>query len=148
MEPYVKLIIPVLLICSLLACNDTANTAQTSLAPVQEETPFSQTGEASYYARSLEGQPMASGDKYRKDSLVAAHRTLPLGTIVEVTNLSNGQKVEVEILDRGPHVRGRIIDLSRAAAQRLGFVGDGLTDVKIEVVAPAEGYSVSDSTVR
>jgi rare lipoprotein A len=137
------------LVTSLWSCEpNSTRTQQAGFDSIQQVEPFIQTGEASYYARSLEGQPMASGDPYQRDSLVAAHRTLPLGTVVEVTNLSNGKTVEVEILDRGPHVKGRIIDLSRSAAKQLDFVNDGLTEVKIEVTIPAEGYTLGDSTVR
>lgn len=102
-----------------------------------------QTGKASFYADKFEGIPTASGEKYKHNKLTAAHKTLPFGTIVRVTNLSNDQSVEVTINDRGPYVEGRIIDLSKAAADQLGFLNFGLTEVKLEVVDPGDG-KVSD----
>lgn len=113
-----------LLICSLLV----------SLASAQV-----QTGKASFYADRFEGVPTASGEKYRHNRLTAAHKTLPFGTKVRVTNLTNNATVEVIINDRGPFVEGRVIDLSRSAAEKLGFVRDGLTDVEIEVIDPGDG---------
>ncbi|MCB1182433.1 septal ring lytic transglycosylase RlpA family protein [bacterium] len=94
-----------------------------------------QTGQASFYADRFEGRLTASGETFRQDLLTAAHRTLPFGTRVRVTNLVNRRAVVVRINDRGPFVEGRIIDLSRRAAEELDFVRAGLTDVKIEVLA-------------
>ena len=80
-----------------------------------------QSGKASFYADKFEGTTTASGEKYRHNRLTAAHKTLPFGTKVRVTNLANSKTVEVVINDRGPYVEGRIIDLSRGAAEELGF---------------------------
>jgi len=93
----------------------------------------SEEGMASYYADSLHGNPTASGEPYDRDALTAAHRTLAFGAIVQVTNLDNGQSVEVRINDRGPHVDSRIIDVSGAAARELGMIDSGTAMVKIEV---------------
>ncbi|HOO10195.1 MAG TPA: septal ring lytic transglycosylase RlpA family protein, partial [Cyclobacteriaceae bacterium] len=90
-------------------------------------------------ADKFEGRPTASGEKYRHNKLTAAHKTLPFGTKVRVTNLANNQAVEVVINDRGPYVDGRIIDLSRSAAEKLGFVNLGLAEVKVEVVDAGDG---------
>lgn len=98
-----------------------------------------QTGKASFYADKFEGRPTASGEKYRHSRLTAAHKTLPFGTRVRVTNLGNNEAVEVVINDRGPYMENRIIDLSRAAAEKLGFVTQGLADVRIEVVDAGDG---------
>lgn len=98
-----------------------------------------QTGKASFYADKFEGVATASGEKYRHSKLTGAHRTLPFGTKVKVTNLGNSQSVVVVINDRGPWVDGRVIDLSRAAAEQLGFVNQGLADVQLEVVDPGDG---------
>jgi rare lipoprotein A len=98
-----------------------------------------QTGKASYYADKFEGHPTASGEKYRHNKLTAAHKSLPFGTKVRVTNSSNNQTVEVVINDRGPYVEDRIIDLSKSAAETLGFLNQGLADVKLEVIDPGEG---------
>lgn len=98
-----------------------------------------QTGKASFYADKFEGKPTASGEKYRHNKLTAAHKTLPFGTRVKVTNLGNNQSVEVVINDRGPYVDGRIIDLSKSAAEALGFINQGLAEVKVEVIDPGDG---------
>ena len=98
-----------------------------------------QTGKASFYADKFEGRPTASGEKYKHSKLTAAHKTLPFGTKVRVTNTTNNQTVEVVINDRGPYVDGRVIDLSKSAAEKLGFVNLGLADVKIEVVDAGDG---------
>lgn len=111
----------------------------------QQPEPYTQTGEASYYAILLEGRPTASGEIYTKDSLTAAHNELPLGTIIKVTNLENENEVNVEINDRGPYAKGRILDLSRSAAKELGMMEDGVAQIKLEVIEPAPGYSISDS---
>jgi rare lipoprotein A len=102
-----------------------------------------QTGKASFYSDKFEGQTTASGEKYKKNKLTAAHRSLPFGTKVKVTNVSNGNTVEVEIIDRGPYVEGRIIDVSRAAAEKLGFINQGVADVQIEVADPGDGKTKS-----
>jgi rare lipoprotein A len=92
-------------------------------------------GVASYYASSFQGRPTASGRPYDERQLTAAHRTLPFGTRVRVTNLSNGRRAVVKITDRGPARRDRVIDVSRRAAQELGFERAGITRVRMEVVS-------------
>lgn len=91
-----------------------------------------QTGKASYYAKSFNGKKTASGEKFRSSKRTAAHRTIPFGTKVKVTNLKNGKSVKVRINDRGPHVSGRIIDLSKKAAKKIDMVDQGVANVKIE----------------
>ena len=98
-----------------------------------------QTGKASFYADKFEGTPTASGEKYHHNKLTAAHKTLPFGTKVRVTNLGNNESVEVVVNDRGPYVENRIIDLSKAAAEKLGFVNQGLADIKLEVIDAGDG---------
>jgi len=98
-----------------------------------------QTGKASFYADKYEGHPTASGEKYKHSKLTAAHKTLPFGTKVKVTNLANQKTVEVVINDRGPYVDGRIIDLSRSAAEKLDFINQGLADVSVEVIDAGDG---------
>jgi len=88
-------------------------------------------GFASYYADSYEGKTTANGEIYRQGKITAAHKTLPFGTKVEVTNLSNNKSVVVRINDRGPFIRGRIIDLTKAAAREIDMVGAGVAKVKI-----------------
>jgi rare lipoprotein A len=98
-----------------------------------------QTGKASFYADKFEGRSTASGEKYKHSKLTAAHKSLPFGTKVKVTNTANNQFVEVVINDRGPYVDGRIVDLSKSAAEKLGFVNVGLADVKLEVLDAGTG---------
>jgi rare lipoprotein A len=98
-----------------------------------------QTGTASFYADKYEGSPTASGEKYRHSKLTAAHKTLPFGTRVRVTNLGNNKAVEVVINDRGPYVDGRIIDLSLSAAKELDFINAGLAEVRVEVLDAGDG---------
>jgi rare lipoprotein A (peptidoglycan hydrolase) len=92
-------------------------------------------GLASWYGGAFHGWVTASGENYDMYALTAAHRTLPLGTVVRVTNVFNGKQVRIRINDRGPYVKGRILDLSYAAASELGMVWEGLSAVDIEVVA-------------
>jgi len=89
------------------------------------------TGLATYYHKKFEGKKTTSGKKYRAEKLTAAHRTLPFGTIVTVTNLSNGKSVDVEVNDRGPFTRKYIIDISESAAKILGFYKKGQSKVEI-----------------
>lgn len=98
-----------------------------------------QSGKASFYADKFEGAPTASGEKYKHNKLTAAHKTLPFGTKVKVTNIENNKTVEVVINDRGPYVEGRIIDLSKSAAEQLGFINRGITEVQIEVIDAGDG---------
>jgi len=93
-------------------------------------------GIASFYAGKFIGRRTANGERYTGRKLTAAHRVLPFGTYVKVTRLDNGLSVIVRINDRGPYIDGRIIDLSPAAAKRIHMIGTGVTQVKLEVVAP------------
>ena len=95
-------------------------------------------GLASWYGGSdgFEGKPTASGEIYDSSRLTAAHRDLPFGTILEVTNVQNGKSVRVRINDRGPFIRGRVLDLSRAAAEEIGLIGPGVGEVRATIVAP------------
>ena len=95
---------------------------------------FTQTGPASWYGKSHHGRTTANGEKFDMEALTAAHRTLPFGTRVRVTNLENNRSVTVRINDRGPYVRGRILDLSARAARELGMAEDGVSRVRIEEV--------------
>lgn len=94
-----------------------------------------EVGEASYYSSAFNGRRMAGGEIYDDSRLTAAHRTLPFGTRVRVTNLANGKSVVVTIRDRGPAKRSRVIDLSGRAARDLGFVREGVTRVRMEVIS-------------
>lgn len=111
-------------------------------APAKPDKPL--TGLASWYGRLHHGKRTASGETYDMHQLTAAHRTLPLGTRVLVTNVENGRTVEVRINDRGPFIRNRVLDLSYAAAQQLGAVGDGVIPVSLKVVARSAGDDGSE----
>lgn len=94
-------------------------------------------GRASFYAASLQGARTAAGEAYDAAALTAAHRTLPFGSRIAVSNVDNGRMVVVRINDRGPFARGRALDLSRAAAEALDFVADGEADVEIRYLGGA-----------
>ena len=96
-------------------------------------------GKASWYGRDFHGGPTASGDNYDMYTFTAAHRTLPMGTVVRVTDQDNGKSVMVCVTDRGPFVRGRVIDLSFAAAQQIDIGNRGVSRVELEVVSDESG---------
>lgn len=104
----------------------------------KEETSGGTVGVASYYGREHNGGPTASGERFDMRAMTAAHRTAPMGSKLRVTNLRNGRSVVVRINDRGPFVRGRVIDVSRGAAEALGFVGQGVAKVRIQVASREE----------
>lgn len=105
-----------------------------SAARTSPDKPEPQRGYAAFYSPSLEGHKTACGGVYSPDKLTAAHRSLPCGTRLRVTNLRNGKTIRVTITDHGPFSHGRILDLSYAAAQRLDFIKQGTTLVKVEVI--------------
>ncbi len=98
---------------------------------------YGETGYASWYGGKFQGRQTASGEIFDTNKLTAAHKTLPFGTVVEVTNLDTGKSVQVRINDRGPFVEGRIIDLSRTAATKIGMMATGIAPVKVEIVKTA-----------
>jgi rare lipoprotein A len=107
-------------------------------APAANPAPFSQVGLASWYGPDFNHKLTAKGERYDKNALTAAHRTLPLNTRVRVTNLDNGRSVIVRINDRGPFAGDRIIDLSEKAARALGMAKDGVAHVRIEQIGAGE----------
>ena len=107
-----------------------------------------QVGKASWYGPKQQGKHTASGERFHQHQLTAAHRTLPLGTMAKVTNLETGQAVQVKINDRGPHAKGRIIDLSRAAAQRIGLKKDGTARVRVEASPRSPGSQTALASHR
>ncbi|MEW6296713.1 MAG: septal ring lytic transglycosylase RlpA family protein [Thermodesulfobacteriota bacterium] len=111
---------------------------------VDDGVKVEQTGEASWYGSYHHGKKTASGEKYNQHDMTAAHPTLPLGTEATVTNLETGESVEVEINDRGPYVKSREIDLSRAAAKEIGATEDGVAPVKIEAHIPGDSTAAED----
>ncbi|MDX2247822.1 MAG: septal ring lytic transglycosylase RlpA family protein [Bacteroidia bacterium] len=105
-------------------------------------------GEASYYSDNLHGQRTASGERYNKYSFTGAHRTLGFGTMVRVTRIDDGRSVTVKINDRGPNKAGRIVDLSRAAAEQIGLTRDGFTQVKLEVVSTSGAQPPAETVTQ
>ncbi|MBA2670653.1 MAG: septal ring lytic transglycosylase RlpA family protein [Gemmatimonadetes bacterium] len=113
-------------------------------AALPEEVLSQVTGEATFYADKFEGRRTASGIPFRQNQMVAAHRAYPFGTVLRVTNLRNDRSVNVRVVDRGPfggseRVRRTIIDLSRRAAQQLGYLDAGRTPVRVEVLEWGSG---------
>ncbi len=99
---------------------------------VERVKSFNQTGLSSWYGRQFHGRKTANGEIYNMHGMTAAHRTLPLNCYIRVTNKSNGKSVIVRVNDRGPYHGNRVLDLSHAAASKLGFVSNGVANVKIE----------------
>ncbi len=104
-----------------------------AVAPGAERASFVQFGTASWYGYAFQHRRTASGERFDMNALTAAHRSLPLNTIIRVTNLENGQSIKVRVNDRGPFQRDRILDLSAAAARGLGMRNEGVVPVRIEV---------------
>ncbi|HFB99767.1 MAG TPA: septal ring lytic transglycosylase RlpA family protein [Phaeodactylibacter sp.] len=98
-----------------------------------------QFGQASYYSDAYHGKKTASGIKYNKNKFTCAHNDYPFGSELKVTHLENKKSVIVKVIDRGPYIKGRIVDLSRAAAQKIGLVKDGVAQVKVELVKSGSG---------
>ncbi len=121
-----------LLIAILAACSSNPE-PMTSVSPG-----WTESGEASWYGPGFDGKRTASGEVYDMEAMTAAHRQLPFGTRVRVSNLENGREAVVRINDRGPFAHGRIIDLSKAGAREIGMLGTGTAEVQLEIVdAPA-----------
>lgn len=118
----------------LTSCAASANTAKESHESLGEQ------GMAAYYAPRFAGETTASGEPYNPDAFTAAHPSLPFDTRVRVTRIDGGEttSVVVRINDRGPYIEDRIIDLSRAAAEELGMIQDGIAEVRLEVLSVAE----------
>jgi rare lipoprotein A len=118
---------------SLAGCAKKRATVAAPPAPAQIQS--SETGLASWYGHPYHGRVAADGEIYDMEKLTAAHRTLPFGAWVRVTNLGSGKTVDVRITDRGPFVDGRIIDLSHAAAEAIGSIGPGVAQVRLDVLS-------------
>jgi rare lipoprotein A len=143
----------VLILAALGAAAACASRPTSSTFPASQLPPapgWTEDGLASWYGGrdGFEGKPTASGEIYDSSLLTAAHRELPLGTVVEVTNLDNGKSVRVRINDRGPFVAGRVIDLSRAAAREIDLLGPGVGPVRLSVVIPGPVQEVFSPSGR
>ena len=132
----------------LLALFFIAACATVPTRPVEREVGYREEGIASWYGGEFHGRRTANGEIYDMYGLTAAHRILPLGTIVNVTNSQNGRSVQVKVNDRGPFVSGRVLDLSYGAASQLGMVGPGTARVRIEVVRLAGSGTPAAYTVQ
>lgn len=115
---------------------DTAAAADTIALPDTLNTVFYQRGLGTYYGRKFHGRRTASGERFDMNKMTAAHRSLPFGTLVRVTNERNGRSVIVKVNDRGPGSRRLIIDVSQAAARELGILNHGTAPVTLEIVNP------------
>jgi rare lipoprotein A len=116
--------------------NVTAPQTSTQTPPTQSYETVGQ-GEASYYGAAFAGNRTASGERFDPSALTCAHRSLPIGTMLRVTNLANGRSVTVRVNDRGPFVRSRLLDMSLAAARDIGMVRTGKAMVRLEIVHTA-----------
>ena len=122
----------VLILLTLVAGCATTGTSGT---PGRAGKGYTQEGLATWYGRNHHGGPTASGERFNMHAMTAAHRTLPFGTMVRVEDLKTGRSVVVRINDRGPYGRGRIIDVSEAAARELGIIDRGIAKVRIVVLS-------------
>jgi rare lipoprotein A len=125
------LAVPVALL-TVSAYADLGGSDRSPTGASSKDVAYRQVGTASWYGPGFHGKETANGEIFDSGKLTAAHRKLPLGAEVKVTNLDNGRTVTVKINDRGPYKKGRVLDLSKAAAKRLGMVEEGLTQVRIE----------------
>lgn len=129
LKRYLKLIIPVFgLMMIVTSCEIESD------KPTYSEGDLLQTGAASWYGPGFHGRLTSNRERYDQDDYTAAHRTLPFDTVVEVINTENNMSIEVRVNDRGPYVGERIIDLSRAAAEEIGLIDSGVSEVKIKLV--------------
>lgn len=120
-----------------------------ALPPSDDYAPgYRARGLASWYGEPFHGRPTASGEIYDMNRFTAAHRVLPLGTTLDVTHLANGRSVRVRVNDRGPFVRGRVLDLSRAAAEALDMLDSGVAQIEFRLVEPAEPLPVRQYAVQ
>jgi len=119
-------------VVALMLCAPASGTRGAAVADAAPT--WAQSGRVSWYGPGFHGRRTASGETFNTNDLTMAHRSLPLGSEVRVTNLANGRSVVLRVNDRGPYVRGRIADLSHAAARRLDFVDDGVVRARIELL--------------
>jgi len=130
-----RILIALILLLQVMMCVH-AQSAADSIRRVNKKMPVAliDTGVASYYHSKFQGRITASGELYDQDKMTAAHNRLPMGTRIKVTNLRNMRSIIVRVNDRLNHRNKRLVDLSRAAASKLGYIGRGITRVKVEVL--------------
>jgi rare lipoprotein A len=134
LRPASRLVLTTVCLLALTGCASGRNGATNGASTSRRPAAGASVGVASYYASKFQGRPTASGERFDNGKLTAAHRTLPFGTRVRVTNLDNGRSVTVRVNDRGPFVKGRIIDLSAAAAKGIDMLHAGVARVRVEPV--------------
>lgn len=122
-------------VAALVAVAAPFNAGTRRCEPIHLCSQFGNTGVASWYGEQFQGEPTASGKAFDMNALTAAYRNLPLGARIRVTNLRNNRSVMLLVNDRGPFTPGRMLDVSRAAAQRLGFFTGGLALVRVDVIS-------------
>jgi rare lipoprotein A len=136
--PLKRSVLFLFLLTLIAGCSGTPPKSPAHKSRIQQSTVHKSgsrtSGKASYYADKYQGRQTASGERFDQKAMTAAHRTLPFGTKVKVTNVRNGKSVLVRINDRGPFVKGRIIDLSRSAFASIGSPASGVIGVEIEVI--------------
>lgn len=117
--------------------------------PVQEVSNFKQVGKASWYGANLHGRKTSTGERFNMNALTAAHRSLPLPSYVRVTNLANNKSIIVRVNDRGPFHGGRVMDLSKGAAQQLGFLSQGSANIRIESLdASSDSIQIANAPLK
>ena len=144
-------IIATILFCIFIGCSSSPRYSTDKVSPIKRGSSFSKNsktknkqreikhrrimkGVSSFYAEDFHGKLTANGEVYDMYGVTAAHKTLPLNTVCRVTNLKNNKSLILRINDRGPYIKGRILDCSYGAAKKLDFINQGTTDVKIEVI--------------
>jgi len=136
-SPRSALIAAVLVVCAAYACGQTATPAASAPAAASAAAMATETGKLAWYGRKFADRRTASGEKFNPEALTMAHKTLPFGTRVKVTNLANNKSVVLRVNDRGPTQADRVGDVSYAAARRLGMTRAGVIEATVEVVTTA-----------
>ncbi|WP_112713255.1 septal ring lytic transglycosylase RlpA family protein [Moritella yayanosii] len=129
-----SLIFTIVVLSMLTACSSTSTSTTGSPKTIAYARSHDLVGQASWYGKRFHGKLTASGETYNMRAYTAAHKTLPFGTVVKVINTTNNKSVEVKINDRGPFVRGRVIDLSQKAFEQMGSTNQGVVPVRIEIL--------------
>ncbi len=130
------------------SANMTYKVAGKRYYPLKEVSSFSQTGNASWYGPGFHGRKTSNGERFDMNMMTAAHPTLPIPSYARVTNLANGKQVVVRINDRGPFHGKRVLDVSKAAAQKLGFIHTGMAKVRIEQIVPGQQQAAKNIYVN
>ena len=129
-----SVIFTIVVLSMLTACSSTSSSVSESPKTIAYARSHDLVGQASWYGKRFHGKLTASGETYNMRAYTAAHKTLPFGTVVKVINTANNKSVEVKINDRGPFVKGRVIDLSQKAFEQIGSTNQGVVPVRIEIL--------------